>query len=453
MSLRIRLSLIASILFLAGMIAGTSFLVSNARQRVSDEVESSATLAYQLLSGLIGSVNEAALDLDNRALLEQLLAVEEARHISITVEGGLDGTGSPASVFPGEVSAVNAPSWFAGLVMPPPLEFSIPAGNAGAIISIRTNAADEVSEVWLETRTFLIALLLVLLILNSILYVIIGRWFEPVKTIVRGLEEVEKGNYSEQLEVTSLPELNVIAKKINHLNTVLRESRRENDRLASRALSIQEEERRRLARELHDELGQSISAIKAIAYSIVKRTVQLDAKSAEGANRIGTISENLRNHIRSMMRRLRPSVLDELGLVPAVEQMVDEWNEHHTDCFCRFQTSGDPGKITDTDISINLYRIIQESLTNAASHAGADLVEINLDCDGQDINLSIRDNGCGYDAAAILPGMGLNNIRERARAMNGSVEILAIPGSGVTLELLIPRHNTADHEKTATGNG
>jgi two-component system sensor histidine kinase UhpB len=448
MSLRIRLSLIASILFLAGMIAGTSFLVGNARQRVSDEVESSATLAYQLLSGLIGSVDEAALDLDNRVLLEQLLAVEEARHISITVET----PNTPAPVFPGDNSPINAPAWFAGLVMPPPLEFRIPAGSDGSVISIRTNAADEVSEVWLETRTFLIALLLVLLILNSILYVIIGRWFEPVNTIVKGLEEVEKGNYSEQLEVTSLPELNVIARKLNHLNSVLRDSRRENDRLASRALSIQEEERRRLARELHDELGQSISAVKAIAYSIVERTGHLDAKSAEGANKIGVISENLRDHIRDMMRRLRPSVLDELGLVPAVEQMVDEWNDNHTDCFCRFQTSGDPGQITEANTCINIYRIIQESLTNTASHASAELVEIRLGCDGQDISLGISDNGCGFDAAAIKPGMGLNNIRERARAMNGKIEIQATSGSGVTLEFLIPLPQHADYEKTAASN-
>src|SRR5690606_17634846 len=108
---------------------------------------------------------------------------------------------------------------------------------------------------------------------------------------------------------------------------------------ARRSLSIQEAERKHLAQELHDEMGQSISAIKAIAFSIAERNSE-DAMSREGATRIGTISNHVRDHIRSMMHRLRPVVLDELGLIPALEHMVDEWNRNHSNMFCSLRTSG-----------------------------------------------------------------------------------------------------------------
>jgi len=435
MGLRIRLSLIASLLFMVGMVFGGSFLVSNARQRVIDEVQSSATLAFQLTKALIGSNEDGSTGIEKRKLLNQLLAVEDARHITITVENTNDETLDTFST----ARKVDAPDWFADRVMPPPMIYRITIGQNGETLVIRSNAADEVGEVWRETRIFLVALLLILLLLNTTLYVVIGRWFKPVATIVKGLEYIEKGDYSGRIEVATLPELNLVAEKLNQLNAVLKESQEENNRLLGRGLIIQEEERRRLARELHDELGQSISAIKAIAFSIMERVSDLDAKSAEGANKIGAISENVRDHIRSMMRRLRPTVLDELGLVPALEQMVDEWNDHHTDCFCSFNTTGNVTDIRDADTCINLYRIVQESLTNVASHAGAEKVEINLACTQEDIKLVISDNGCGFDIAAMSLGMGLNNIRERVRAMKGIIDIQSTTGAGTRLDLTIPR--------------
>lgn len=434
MSLSARLSLIASALLIAGMITGSSFLIANARQRVNDEIASSATLAYQLLAGLISSTAAPASDVEYRQLLDKVLAVEETRHISIAVEA--PGMAAPDSVMTD--TPVDTPDWFAERVMPPATEYRIPVGDGSEAIVIRTNAADEVSEVWRETRTFLLVLLAILILLVGILYAIIGRWFRPVATIVRGLENMEEGDYSSKIDVSSVKELNVIAEKLNELGAVLKASREENDRLASKAISIQEEERQRMSRELHDELGQSISAIKAIAYSIVGRTSDLDAKSAEGAKRIGGITEKLRDHIRSMMRRLRPAVLDELGLVPAVQQMVDEWNDTHTDCFCHFESEGELDSVSAPNQMISLYRIIQESLTNVAQHAQASQVEIRLGvCDG-DVTLTISDNGCGFDASTVVRGMGLNNIHERVRAMHGSLELETSPGSGVCCRLIVP---------------
>jgi len=425
-SLRIRLSLIVSMLFLAGMALGLAFLLSHARQRVAEEMQSAATLAQQLLSAtLTRDTAEPAL------LLESLRSIGAVRHLELAVS--TDGR-LPLAV--SGAAAVAAPAWFVYLVEAPPLSYEVPLANGAARVLIRTNPADEISEVWRETRNFLVVLLLVLLLLNGLLYFILGRWLAPVSAIVAGLEGVEHGDFSGQVPQASLPELKAIAEKLNHLTTVLRNSQAENERLSRTSLLIQEEERRHLARELHDELGQSISAIKAIAFSLGQR-VGTDVQAAEGAARIGSICNTVSGHVRSMMGRLRPALLDELGLVAALQVMIDEWNRNHSESFCSFRASGDFGTLDD-EARIGLYRIVQEALTNVAKHAGAERVSVVLDAGLGLYRLQISDDGCGFDPARVQPGMGLGGIRERCQALGGRLLLQAAPGAGVRIELGIP---------------
>ncbi len=430
MSLRIRLSIIVSLIFLTGMVLGVSFLISNAKQRVAEEVESTATLTFQLLDSLLSNANNSLITQDKSVLLQSLLAIEDARHMNISIESS-DST-IPDDSFPG--LDIEAPSWFVRLVQSETLEFRKPIGDfSQEVIIIRTNPADEIAEVWLESRNFMIVLLMVLLVINSILYITVGRWFQPVKMIVGGLENVEQGDFSGHISQTSLPELKAISDKLNQLTKVLRTSKNENDRLRERSISIQEEERRHLAQELHDEMGQSISAIKAIAFSISERTENIDEMSSQGAKNIGSISNHVRDHVRSMMLRLRPSILDELGLVPALEHMVDEWNDHHKDVFCKLEIEGEFEEL-DANQRINIYRIIQEALTNVAKHAEATEVEIQLS-KNEEFHLSIKDNGRGFNPETNQKGMGFIGIKERVQALGGNLDIVAAPEEGARLEI------------------
>src|SRR5690606_13237195 len=154
--------------------------------------------------------------------------------------------------------------------------------------------------------------------------------------IVAGLEQVEQGDFSSQVKAASLPELQTIADKLNQLTSVLRSSQAENERLTRLSLQIQEEERRNLARELHDEMGQAISAVKAIAWSSLQRLQGQDQSLAHGAEKIGSIATEMSGHLRAMLNRLRPAILDELGLVPALQLMVQEWNDTHKGRQCVF---------------------------------------------------------------------------------------------------------------------
>ncbi len=428
MSLRVRLSLIVSLLFAAGMLLGVTFLINNARERVADEVGAAALLTSQLLESLF---TDAGMARDQARLLERLRSIDEARHLDIYIENADTAAPSPVVV-------TEAPGWFVYLVQAPPLRYAVALGDgSGEQLFIRTNPADEIDEVWQETRTFILVLLLVLLVLNGFLYFTLGRWLAPVHAIVAGLEGVEQGDFSGHISPASLPELKAIAEKLNQLTAVLRNSKEENDRLTQQALVIQENERRHLARELHDELGQSITAIKAIAFSIAQRMRGVDDMSAEGATRIGAISNDVGGQVRTMMSRLRPALLDELGLVAALQAMVDEWNRAHSDTFCGFRASG-TFEALDIDAQINLYRIVQEALTNVARHAHAEWVEVTLIAEDGRYELRIADNGQGYDPGKVRLGMGLTGIRERCQALKGVLNLVTDPGTGVRMQLIFP---------------
>jgi two-component system, NarL family, sensor histidine kinase UhpB len=450
MSLRIRLTFIISLLFLCSMLLGLTFLVLSARQRVANEVASTATLTYQLLNLLLPGPSSSTGAADHEALLLQLAALDGARHMEISIARSLaspqavDGnlqTHPPA----GTPRPPAAPRWFASLVRGEDLVLKRALGNgSGDIITIRTQQADEIDEVWQETRVFLVLLGLVLLLLNGILFHIIGRWLTPVHAILDSLEDVENGGSATPLPSKALPELRVIADRVESLGEVLRLSRAENERLMGRSLRIQEQERRHMAQELHDEMGQSISAIKAIACSIAERNRE-DTMSREGAERIGTISNNVRDHIRSMMQRLHPSVLDELGLIAALEYMVDEWNRDHANVFCSLRSGGEPQQRLDSEQEIHLYRIVQEALTNVAAHAMASRVDVTLEL-GEQLVLTIHDDGRGFDAAKVPRGMGLSGMQERVKALDGEWQLDTAPGAGVTIQVTLRCKLRQPHE-------
>jgi len=265
---------------------------------------------------------------------------------------------------------------------------------------------------------------------------VIRRSLKPLKEISAELTVIQDGDYQTRLPQFKLPELDSLSTRFNHMAKVLEEQQQENRRLSKRALEIQEQERRHLARELHDELGQSISAIKAVAVSLEQKQEQEAGKNTS-AKAIIQISDHIYGVVRDMMNQLRPVVLDELGLVTALERLVDNWNTHHEDTFCAL--SLDPS-LTDLseEINIQLYRIVQEALTNVAKHAGASEVKVNLKRAATDkLKLTINDNGKGFAASTKQTGMGLPGMRERVHSIDGKMSLESQPEHGVKIAITI----------------
>jgi signal transduction histidine kinase len=222
---------------------------------------------------------------------------------------------------------------------------------------------------------------------------------------------------------------------------VLQTSRDENRLLTQKSLAIQEDERRILAQELHDEFGQSITAIKAVLASI-EQTKHQDSEALKNSARIiGTFSDRMYEVARRMMRQLRPAILDEFGLISALQDMIDDWNSRHEDVFCYFEFNGKFDELGE-EVNISIYRVIQESLTNIIKHAQATDVTVCLQRVKNDpaytfgVKLLIKDNGIGFDETN-QRGLGLLGMRERAESLKGSFTIKSAINEGVEITVSI----------------
>jgi len=210
----------------------------------------------------------------------------------------------------------------------------------------------------------------------------------------------------------------------------------ENRRLAQRSMQVQEEERRNLARELHDELGQSLNAIKVDAVTIRDRSAALP-EIHRSALSIIEVSSQVYDVVRSLMQRLRPVALDELGLRSAVQYSVEQWQRRHAGVRCAFKAEGELDDL-DEQTNITLYRLVQECLTNVAKHANATQVSVSMARAAHELRFSFRDNGKGFDPSQRRRGLGLVGLRERVEALAGHFELDSAPGRGVLVKAVIP---------------
>ncbi|HMA11137.1 MAG TPA: sensor histidine kinase [Steroidobacteraceae bacterium] len=218
----------------------------------------------------------------------------------------------------------------------------------------------------------------------------------------------------------------------------LRQALAENRRLMARQFEVQEEERRRLARELHDELGQTLNAIKLDAVAL--QAAGGGAAVEDIARRIAGNADQMYGAAGNLIRDLRPPALDELGLVDALEACVDRWRASNPALNVQLSTGGHLGELGET-LNLSLYRMVQEGLTNCVRHAGARNLYIDLTRDpaqGGRILLEMRDDGAGFQPSAVPTGHGLTGMRERAALLHGRFAVISQPGKGTTIRAEIP---------------
>jgi len=223
----------------------------------------------------------------------------------------------------------------------------------------------------------------------------------------------------------------------------LREALLQNRELARTGVRIQEEERRTLARELHDELGQYLNAVKIDAVCLRDGDGASPSQVHAGAVAIISMTDHLQVVVRDMMRRLRPAGLDELGLPAALESCVEGWRRRMPLVEFTIAVGEDIGKL-DEVTNITLYRLVQEGLTNVAKHARATRVEIVMQqrsptrAGAQEVVLTVQDNGVGTSAAATDAGLGIVGMRERVEALAGRFDLTSVHGGGFGFTAWLP---------------
>jgi len=218
----------------------------------------------------------------------------------------------------------------------------------------------------------------------------------------------------------------------------------DNQRLSHSHVQVQEEERRSLARELHDELGQHLNAIKIDAVSIRDARDGEAAAVRQSAQAIVGIADHVHAVVRDMTRKLRPPGLDELGLPAALENHVEVWRSRFPAVCVEFATQGDLEHLGES-LNITLYRVVQEGLTNVAKHASARRVELHVARNSmteqaEEVVLTLVDEGIGTLSGQVHAGLGLIGMRERVEAVGGQLETVSAPGKGFRLVVRAPVH-------------
>lgn len=226
------------------------------------------------------------------------------------------------------------------------------------------------------------------------------------------------------------------------------------NRLLTKGMYAEKEEaRRHLARELHDELGQWLTAIQAEAEAILSNAeIALPSKIIVSAQAISNSATEVHGLIRKIISRLRPSLLDALGLADSLHDLVAQWRGHHPQIHCELALDGDLGGLGEAT-NITVYRAIQEALTNVAKHAQASRVAVRLcrtsgmGTAADALQLTVEDDGKGMDAGVSHHGLGLLGMRERVIALGGGFTQRSAPGQGMSIDVRLPLGSQFEQEK------
>lgn len=218
--------------------------------------------------------------------------------------------------------------------------------------------------------------------------------------------------------------------------------------LLALALSVQERERGRIARDLHDSLGQALTSLTIGLRTIEESSPDESIKNyAQELRRIGSETHE---EVRRLARGLRPAVLDDLGLTPALERYVDDLRSTHQ-LQASFQHHCPERRFAD-EIQTAIYRIVQEAATNAIRHGHARSLQVNLSCDSRNVTIEIMDDGVGFDVGSALHSdpaqspFGLLSIHERAGILGGKATITSQPKQGTKVQVTIPlQHGQVQH--------
>ncbi len=225
---------------------------------------------------------------------------------------------------------------------------------------------------------------------------------------------------------------------------------RELQELSAKLITAQEEERRSIARELHDEVGQVLTAIK-VELAVVQRTIEASGGSARLLEDARSITDGALTTVRDLSHLLHPALLDDLGLPAAVEWYLRGFGKRH-DLRVEILHDRMDERLTP-EIEVSAYRIVQEALTNVAKHARATACRVYLQRLPNTILITVEDDGVGFDAAEAERagrhrGLGLIGIRERASYLRGTVRLESAPGKGTRLTVEVPARSRAREDES-----
>jgi len=566
MSLRMRINLIITTLIVLFTLLTVNIIVSDMRRSIREEMEAGGKITLQLLTGVLEGMSLARDGRHPNEVLAgflQSLGRVRAHDIRLYAADGRLLYQSPPSTYK---LGRHAPRWFYAMVAPRLQEMALDTGEGRVVV--HPDDTRSVLDAWDDLVQLLWLLGGLLVVVNLVVFLLVGRSLRPVHKILAGMAQMQRGQYHERLPRFAVRDFDQIGRTFNGMADALERSHAENRRLAlvahqsSDAIVIHdlqgnisfwnpaaerlfgysageivgrsatlltppgaqaeveanltairdrrmvenletrrltrageavdvllsaaplidpasdtvigeivsmrditaqkraqqaeaeleqnrrltrviqtrlEEERRSIARELHDELGQCVTAIRTIGAAIANRTRQDMPDIHASAQTIVQVGGHIYDVVHGIIRQLRPSALDHLGLRDALEELRDGWSERYPEITVRMELQGDLDDLGES-VNITIYRLIQECITNVVRHAAANRAEIRVVRAAQLLEVTVRDNGKGLRERNAVDSarFGLMGLRERVEALEGEFAIESRPGEGVTVRARIP---------------
>ncbi len=445
MSLRLKINLIVGVLTILFVAVLTTLQFRSLRESVHEEVASANRVALQLLNRTVWRYAAQG----PQAMLAFLQGTGRVRSNDITLfdEQGAELYRSPPSPYK---AGRDAPDWFDKLLAPPAAVQSIkfPGGQ----LEVRANASRAVLDAWDYVVWLSLGGLLLLLAVNAMVFWLVGRTVRPFGQIVAALNQLQAGRFDVALPPLAGTEAAAMGTAFNrmvgvlqhNLETERRAVRAERELSDSRELTRWidhhiEQERRMIARELHDELGQSVTAMRSMALSIAQRVAALDPTAASAASLIADESSRLYDAMHGIIPRLTPLVLDNFGLAEALNDLAERTRRSHAEVSIALQL--DLARATlPADVALALYRTAQEGITNALRHGQARHLVLEVQGRAAEVELKLTDDGTGLapDWSQRTGHYGLRWLTERVESLGGVFRLEAATPRGVALEVRLP---------------
>jgi len=442
LSLRTRLLLPLGLTFMAALLAGAVSLQIFASAQLVEESEPAARSARAVAAALNGALQVSANPQATLDAFVQSLGTSEAIRFR-----RLGGEPDPP---PREVKTPLGvvPTWFVRLLAIPEFKAAFPVMIEGKQVGDVLFAPDmtaDLYEKWIGFLAIACSGVALMLLTAAIAHFTARSALRPLQNLGDGLTRMRMGNYEQVIAPAGPPEIRKSALEANALASTLHQLSQDNRRLLRRIVSLQDDERQDMARELHDELGPLLFGIRANAVALLESISPNEAASKNAAESILQSVETLQQVNRRILDGLRPLYIEELGLERSIQTILQN---ARTQAPGLRVTSRIDARLNEIDglLSQTVYRVIQEAVTNVLRHAKASSMDVAAEISGGEVIVEISDDGIGFPPDRRF-GRGLTGMLERVRALSGTLELLREAGR-TSVRCRLPAGEPSSGERT-----
>jgi two-component system, NarL family, sensor histidine kinase UhpB len=443
-SLRLRLIIPIGLGLLAILAIGGTFAFWDAARQVRTEMRAAISVGEHIAQT---AVDDATVAPNRLQRLEGLIREFDGnRHLRALL---IDRNNQVALASQLESPNTRVPEWFhqlldresqiARIKLPP--EFS----DYEALV-LTTDAGNELAEKWGDIGLALALLVTFCAFVLGLVYWTLARGLRPLEDLNVAFVRVGRGDYGPRVAESGAMELARLAREFNQMVACLSTMKLQNARLNEQLANVQEEERADLARELHDEIGPFLFAVGLDISAIHQIVNANDDISTQLASRLEAIREaiaHMQKHLKIILGRLRPTVLLDLGLAQAIDNLIDFWKGRHPDVVFNLKVT--PESFAEL-LDEGIYRLVRESLSNALRHGHPTEIDIRVEFETEDtVAIDVVDDGGGMKPPKPTIGFGITGMQERVTLLGGTISVgNRSDGKGVVVSARLPFQKALD---------